>query len=147
VASWPSFFANLHPKGQLDSVDFRVRQFAHEGKLFVINSCAITDAQNIAYSCTTQEEKKQIVENSGGGSSIIGPSGEYLAGPLYSGEGVLTAEISLEAALPGKQVQNVLGHYTRWDILSLNFNKERLSPLKNRSCQQHVENQECDTPL
>ena len=95
-----------------DAVDFRVRQFAHEGKIFIINSCAITDEQNLAACCNTQEEKDNIVVNSGGGSSIIGPNGEHLAGPIYEGEGVLTAEIWLEDALPGKQLHNVLGHFS-----------------------------------
>jgi len=139
VASWPSFPKwSSHPsdrsvKAQADSVAFRVRQFAHEGKIFVINSCAIIDEQNIAFCSDTEEGKASLVPNSGGGSAIIGPGGEYLAGPLNEGQGVLTAEISLEDALPGKQTHNVLGHYTRWDVLSLNFNRERLSPFKEIS--------------
>jgi len=131
VASWPSFPDHIYKQTQRNSVDFRVRQFAHEGKIFVLNSCALTDEQNIEVCCNTQEEKDNIVRNSGGGSSIIAPSGDYLAGPMYEGEGVVTAEISLEDALPGKQLHNVLGHYTRWDVLSLNFNRERLSPFKS----------------
>lgn len=139
IAGWPSFpawsfyAARQGMNIQQDSVDFRVRQFAHEGKIFVISCCAIVDAQNITLCCDTEEEKQKIVENSGGGSSIIGPSGEYLAGPAYEGEVVLTADISLEDAIAGKQMHNVLGHYTRWDIFSLNFNRERLSPFKNVS--------------
>ena len=97
----------------------------------MINSCAVTDKQNIDFCCNTQEEKDNIVENSGGGSSIIAPNGDYLAGPVPEGEGVLTAKISLDDAFPGKQQHNVLGHYTRWDVLSLNFNRERLSPFKS----------------
>jgi hypothetical protein len=129
VAAWPAFPANLLGQAQRDSVDFRVRQFAHEGKIFVINSCAIIDQQNIDFCCTTDDERKNVV-SSGGGSSIIGPNGEYLAGPVYEGETVLTAEISLEQALPGKQIHNVLGHYTRWDVLSLYFNRTKLSPFR-----------------
>ncbi|MFH0913797.1 MAG: carbon-nitrogen hydrolase family protein [Chloroflexota bacterium] len=129
--NWSSFPAHLSKEGQQDSIDFRVRQFAHEGKIFVISSCGVTDAQNIAFCCDTQKERESIVENSGGASSIIGSKGEHLAGPLYEGEGVLVAEVSLEEALPGKQMHNVLGHYTRWDVLSLNFNRERMSPFKN----------------
>ena len=136
VASWPSFPDHLYKQTQRNSVDFRVRQFAHEGKIFVINSCAITDEQNIEVCCDTQEEKDSIVKNSGGGSSIIGPNGDYLAELMYEGEGVVTAEISLEEALPGKQLHNVLGHYTRWDVLSLNFNRERLSPFKDEPSRQ-----------
>jgi aliphatic nitrilase len=132
VAGWPIFPANVFGQAQRDSVDFRVRQFAHEGKIFVINACGIADDQNIEFCCDTQDEKDNIVSG-GGGTSIIGPNGEYLAGPIYKGEEVLTAEISLEEALPGKQTHNVLGHYTRWDVLSLNFNRDRLSPFKNAS--------------
>lgn len=131
VASWPSFPRNIYGKSHLDSIDFRVRQFAHEGKLFLVNACAVTDAQNRDACCDTQSEKDNIVIGSGGGSAIIGPSGEYLAGPLYEGEGVIAAEICLEDALPGKQTHNVLGHYTRYDVLSLNFNRSRLTPFRS----------------
>lgn len=130
VASWSSFPEHLYKETQRNSVDFRVRQFAHEGKIFIINACGICDQQNIDYCCDTAEEKANLVPDTGGGSSIIAPSGDYLAGPMPEGEGVLTAEISLEDALPGKQMHNVLGHYTRWDVLSLNFNREQFSPLK-----------------
>lgn len=128
VAGWPTFPRHIFDQAQRDSVEFRVRQFAHEGKIFIINSCGIADDQNIAFCCNSQDERERIVSGTGGGSSIIGPNGEYLAGPLYEGEGVVIAEISLEDALPGKQIHNVLGHYTRWDVLSLNFNRQRLSP-------------------
>lgn len=131
IAAWPPFPAHICRQDQRDAVDFCVRQFAHEGNIFVINCCGITDEQNIDVCCETQEEKDSIVKNGGGGSSIIGPNGEYLAGPMHEGEGILTAEISLEDALPGKRVHNVLGNYTRWDVLSLNFNRERLSPFKS----------------
>lgn len=133
VSSWPPFADKVYAKGQRDSVDFRVRQFAHAGKLFLINSCAVVDKSIIDSVCDTQEEKDNIVENTGGISSIIGPNGEYLAGPVYEGDHVLTAEVSLEDALPGKQVHNVLGHYSRWDVLSLRFNRQRLSPFVGSS--------------
>ncbi|MBI4186022.1 MAG: carbon-nitrogen hydrolase family protein [Chloroflexi bacterium] len=133
VAGWPPFPEHIYTKGLRDSVDFRVRQFAYSGKIFVISCCGITDKQNITACCDTQEEADGIVEDSGGGSSIIGPNGEYLAGPMQNGEGVLTSEISLEDCLSGKQLHNVLGHYTRYDVLSLNFNRERLSPFKGTS--------------
>jgi aliphatic nitrilase len=125
VAGWPSF--GFYP----DPIDFSVRQFAFEGKIFIINSLGITDEQNIAACRDTQDGSGNISMSSGGGSSIIGPNGEYLAGPVCNVETVLTAEISLEDALLNKMNVNVLGHYTRWDILSLNFNRQRLSPFKN----------------
>jgi nitrilase len=137
VAGWPSFPGNMFGQAQRDSVEFRARQFAHEGKLFVINSCGCTDQQNIDFCCDSEEEKANFV-TAGGGSSIIGPDGQYLAGPFYGGEAVLTAEISLEDALPAKMQHNVLGHYSRWDILNLNFNRERLTPF-NQASARHEE--------
>ena len=131
VAAWSAFPANIYQQSQRNSVDFRVRQFAHEGKIFVINSCGVCDKQNIDFCCDTEEEKENIVENSGGGSSIIDPSGDYLAGPMPDGEGVLTAEICLDDSFPGKQLHNVVGHYTRWDIFTLNANRGRYSPFGN----------------
>ena len=136
VAGWPSFPRNVSGDGQRESVEFRARQFAHEGKIFVINACGVTDGQNIDFCCDTQEEKDNIV-SAGGGTSIIGPNGEYLAGPNYEGEAVLTAEICLEDALSGKMKHNVLGQYSRWDVLSLNFNREKLSPFMNESSREN----------
>lgn len=133
VAGWPPFPDHVFTQVQRDSVDFRVRQFAHEGKIFIINSCGVADSQNITYCCDTEADHVNITTG-GGRSSIIGPNGEYLAGPVTEDEGVLTAEISLEDALPGKQYHNVLGHYARWDVLALYFNRERLSPFKNPLC-------------
>ena len=130
VASWPPFPKHIFGDTQRDATDFRVRQFAREGQLFIMNCCGMADEQNIDVCCDNQEEKDNLVANSGGGSSIIGPNGEHLAGPLYDEEGVVTAEVSLEDALLGKQALNVLGHYARWDVLSLNFNRERLGPFK-----------------
>ena len=112
-------------------MQFRARQFAHGGQIFVIQACGITDAQNIEVCCDNEDEKNAIDADSGGGSAIIGPNGAYLAGPLYRGEGVVVADISLEDALRGRQFQNVMGHYTRWDVLSLNFNRGKLSPFGN----------------
>lgn len=131
IGSWPAFPDRLHRQTQRNSVDFRTRQFAHEGKIFVIMSNGVCDTQNIDYCCNTQEEKDNLVAGSGGGSGIIGPAGEYIAGPQPEGEGVITAEICLEDSIPGKQAHNVLGHYARWDVLSLNFNREKASPFRS----------------
>jgi predicted amidohydrolase len=130
VAGWPSFPAKIYRRDQQDSVDFRVRQFAHEGKIFVISACSVTDKQNVTACCNTTDEKAEIIVGSGGGSAIISPTGEYLAGPVWDGEAVIVAEISLEDALAPKQMHNVVGHYARWDVLSLNFNRQKLEPIR-----------------
>jgi nitrilase len=51
-----------------------------------------------------------------GGSVIVSPLGELLAGPLYDAPGVLTAEIDLEDIVKAKLDFDVVGHYGRGDI-------------------------------
>ena len=131
IAGWPPFPNDIFNDVQREATNYRLRQFAKEGQLFVLNCCGITDEQNIEACFDTQEDKDRVIPGTGGGTSIIGPAGSYIAGPVHEGEVVLTAEISLEEAYFGKTQFNVLGDYGRWDVLSLNFNRQKLSPFKN----------------
>ena len=54
-----------------------------------------------------------------GGSVIISPLGEVLAGPLWNEEGILTAEIDLNEVVKSKLDFDVIGHYARNDIFKL----------------------------
>ncbi|RDG37640.1 nitrilase-related carbon-nitrogen hydrolase [Streptomyces corynorhini] len=55
----------------------------------------------------------------GGGSTIVSPLGEVLAGPLRDGEGILTAELDLGDLARGRFDLDVTGHYARPDIFTL----------------------------
>jgi nitrilase len=54
-----------------------------------------------------------------GGSAILAPDGEYLAGPLYGEEGILYAELDPQRLLEERQRFDPAGHYHRPDVLSL----------------------------
>jgi nitrilase len=54
-----------------------------------------------------------------GGSAIISPFGELLAGPLYDQEGILFAELDLGEVARGKYDFDVVGHYARPDVFRL----------------------------
>ncbi len=60
-----------------------------------------------------------------GGTGIIGPNGEYLAGPIYDKEETIYAEIDLEQAIREKHSRDVAGHYARPDVLQLLVNADR----------------------
>jgi len=62
-----------------------------------------------------------------GGSCIIGPLGEVLAGPNYDGPCILTADLDLAEIARGKYDFDVAGHYARPDIFRLHVN-ERPAP-------------------
>ena len=64
-----------------------------------------------------------------GGSTIISPLGEVLAGPLYDQEGVLYADLDLGEIAQGKFDFDVVGHYARADVFKLVVNEEPLLPV------------------
>jgi nitrilase len=57
-----------------------------------------------------------------GGSCIIGPLGQILAGPNFEGPCILTAELDLNEIHRGKYDFDVVGHYARPDIFRLLVN-------------------------
>lgn len=54
-----------------------------------------------------------------GGSVIISPSGNVLAGPNYDGEALISADLDLGEIARAKFDFDVVGHYSRPEVLSL----------------------------
>jgi len=128
ISSWPAFPQKIFPKNICESVLFRIRQHAYEGKVFVISSSGHCSREMIDILCNTEEEKARL-QLGGGCSAIIGVNGEFLAGPLGDQEGIVYAEINLENIIEAKLTHDLLGHYSRFDVFSLNFNDQRLVPI------------------
>jgi hypothetical protein len=64
-----------------------------------------------------------------GGSAIIGPLGQLLAGPVYNENAILTAEIDLAEIARSKYDFDVVGHYARPDIFQLHVNEKATPPV------------------
>jgi len=64
-----------------------------------------------------------------GGSAIISPLGEVMAGPLYDQEGVLFADLDLAEVARGKFDFDVVGHYARPDVFQLTVNERAMVPV------------------
>ena len=64
-----------------------------------------------------------------GGSVIISPMGEVLAGPLYGEEGILYAELEMDAVARAKVDFDVVGHYSRPDVFQLVVNEQPTRPV------------------
>lgn len=58
-----------------------------------------------------------------GGSMIVSPLGEVLAGPLRDGEGILTAQIDLNDITRAHFDLDGVGHYSRPDVFTLQVNE------------------------
>ncbi|MCP4540358.1 MAG: carbon-nitrogen hydrolase family protein [Chloroflexi bacterium] len=68
-----------------------------------------------------------------GGSAIISPLGEVLAGPLYGQEGTLFAELDLAEVARSKFDFDVVGHYARPDVFQLTVNERPTPPVDFQS--------------
>ena len=64
-----------------------------------------------------------------GGSAIINPLGQVLAGPHFDGETILTATLDLHDIRRGKFDFDVVGHYSRPDVFQLTVNEARTRPV------------------
>ena len=59
-----------------------------------------------------------------GGSVIISPMGEIMAGQLWNEEGLLTAELDFTVLAKSKMDFDCIGHYSRPDVFEFSVNKQ-----------------------
>lgn len=64
-----------------------------------------------------------------GGSGIIGPSGEYIAGPVYDQETIVYGDIDLANIDKALWSTNLVGIYSRWDLINLQVRQQPYEPV------------------
>jgi hypothetical protein len=64
-----------------------------------------------------------------GGSAIINPFGEVVAGPVRDQETIVYADIDLKLNEMARGIINITGLYSRWDILGLQVRENDYHPL------------------
>lgn len=100
-----------------------MQHIALEGRCFVLSSnqfCRRADYPQ-DYPSDLPAEPEAIVSR--GGSCIVDPFGNVLAGPLWDKEGVITAEIDVAQISRALFDFDPVGHYSRPDVFSLNVDK------------------------
>ena len=85
-----------------------VRHIAVEGRCFVLSACQYLSP-----------DKKESSPGIRGGSCIVSPFGELLAGPVYDAETILTARLDRRERIRGTFDLDVVGHYARPDVFRL----------------------------
>jgi nitrilase len=68
-----------------------------------------------------------------GGSAVISPLGEVLAGPLYDSEGILYTDLELGKIAQGRYDFDATGHYARPDVFQLVVNEQATAPVIRKS--------------
>jgi nitrilase len=107
-----------------DSWQATLQHIALEGRCFVLGcNQYVTKAMYPADLEGIEDLDTQPDELCRGGSVIISPLGQTLAGPLYGTEGILYADLQRSAIAEGKFDFDVIGHYARNDIFSFAVNE------------------------
>jgi len=101
-----------------DSWQATMQHIALEGRCFVL-ACN----QFVRKSDYPDRYQPDLVDEpdimSRGGSVIISPMGEVLAGPLWNKEGLLTADLDFSVLAKSKLDFDCVGHYARPDVFQL----------------------------
>lgn len=97
-----------------------MRHIAHESRCFLVSACQwLPPMQTVLGDPITLVDRPADAPLIAGGSLIVSPMGEVLAGPLRGGEGLLVAEVDLADVVRARFDFDPAGHYARPDIFRL----------------------------
>jgi nitrilase len=114
-----------------DAWQATMRHIALEGRCYVLGCNQFVTKAMVPADLPGIEELDERPEIlSRGGSVIVSPMGEVIAGPLYDREGILYAELDMSAIARGKLDFDVVGHYARPDVFQLHVNTRPAPPVR-----------------
>lgn len=100
-----------------DQWQHSMKHIAHEGRCFVVTAVQyLPPPEALGKTVPHWKDDEELMR---GGSVIVDPMGQVLAGPLYHKEGLVSAEIDLKDIVKAKYDMDVSGHYARPDVFSL----------------------------
>jgi nitrilase len=106
-----------------------MRHIALEGRCFVLSCCQYLTRADLPEDCGASAGDDPNTVLMRGGSCIIGPLGQILAGPNFEGPSILTADLDLDEIPRSKYDFDVVGHYSRPDVFRLHVNTRPNPPV------------------
>ncbi len=106
-----------------------VRHIALEGRCFVLSACQFLERTDLPAGYPTERFPASQDELIRGGSCIVGPLGDVLAGPRYGEQCVLVADLDRAQLARAKFDFDVVGHYSRPDVFRLEVNEQPMKPV------------------
>jgi nitrilase len=114
-----------------DSWQATMRHIACEGRCYVLSCCQFVTRSMYAPDLEVADELATAPDVlSRGGSAILAPLGDYLAGPLFGEEGILVTDLDLARVVEGRFDFDVTGHYARPDVFRLVVNEQPAPPVQ-----------------
>lgn len=125
VISWPDFPG----RGMLSRAERALvasRGLAFMSKSYVLNAIGVL-SDEMRETIRSGADDDAFLEDLSqtGGSSIVGPNTEVIAGPADHTEQLLIADLDLSRCLHEKTVHDVAGHYNRSDVFTLHVDRSR----------------------
>ncbi|MFF5718796.1 nitrilase-related carbon-nitrogen hydrolase [Streptomyces buecherae] len=116
-----------------DAWQATMRHVAVEGRCFVLSASPYLrrDALPADLHPVQGDAPDTVLIN--GGSVIVSPLGEVLAGPLRDGEGILTATLDLDDLARARFDFDATGHYARPDVFALHVDESARAAVTYRS--------------
>lgn len=107
-----------------DSWNASMQHIAFEGRCYVVGCNQYFTKSDFPQHLQAElaEDRPEVLSR--GGSVIVSPFGEVLAGPLYGEEGILTADVDHDELVRSRMDFDVTGHYSRDDIFRLKVKKQ-----------------------
>jgi nitrilase len=103
-----------------------LRHIAREGRVFVIGTNTCLHSRDIPRSLPDADKLYPDDEDdwpSRGNTTIVGPDGTVLAGPLTEQAGILVVTIDLDALTSARRQFDPVGHYARPDVFELSVHE------------------------
>ena len=106
-----------------------VTHIALEGRCFVLSACQFLHRTDLPSGYPTGRFPVGQDVLIRGGSCVISPLGQLLAGPEYGEECILTADLDRADLARAKFDFDVVGHYSRPDVFRLEVNEQPMRPV------------------
>jgi len=109
-----------------------MQHIAREGKCWVLSCGVALERKDLPKDFPNIDELYPADEEwiNPGGSLVVSPKGEIVAGPLSKEKGYIILDIDVELASSSKRALDVAGHYSRPDVFKLYVDKSRQSSTK-----------------
>ena len=107
-----------------------IRHIALEGRCFVLSACQFLKRADLPPGYPTERFPASQHDLIRGGSCIVGPMGDVVAGPQYGAECVLVAELDRAQLTRAKFDFDVVGHYSRPDVFRLEVNERAMKSVE-----------------
>lgn len=107
-----------------------MQHIALEGRCFVLSCCQYLLRSDCPadYNALADDDPNTVLMR--GGSCVVGPLGQVLAGPDFDGPCILRADLDMDLIPEGKYDLDTPGHYARPDIFQLHVNLRKTDAVK-----------------